>query len=523
MKRTISLWLFLVMLATMLAAPAAAEERQKLTIYTPLGAKVSEVYTSWDDIACWQSIEEKLNVDIEFIHPAVGSESESFSLLLASGTLPDIIMGDWGNFQGAGANKAIADGIIIPLNDLLAEHAPDFTALLEENPDWKRQMSTDEGTIAFFPHIYETQFACTFIGFQIRQDWLDALGLEMPTTIDSWHEVLTAFKERDPNGNGLQDEIPFVPSPNHGKMNCWKVAFGLNSGNHGFYLDENQVVHHNYLSENYATYLETMAAWYAEGLIDPEYITNDRNMLNAKMTGNQGGATYAGYGMGFLGNWTNAARQAGDETYFLVGTPYPVNPDGVVRNNSGFTVGTGGFAISTDCKNPEVAVSVLNYIYSEEGSLIYNYGPESDVYTMVDGKPAYKPAAELIGDSGLPIDSVLLKAGGMACNGSVGIEPDAYQRMVVSTFPGQAIAAENYNIGDSSYLIPPVSQTADESDELSEIVTEMKTLMDEYEAKVIMGLESVEKLPEMLETVKKMGIERAIELKQAAVDRYFAR
>ena len=227
--------------------------------------------------------------------------------------------------------------------------------------------------------------------------------------------------------------------------------------------------------------------------------------------------------MGFLGNWTNAARQAGDETYFLVGTPYPVNPDGVVRNNSGFTVGTGGFAISTDCKNPEVAVSVLNYIYSEEGSLIYNYGPESDVYTMVDGKPAYKPAAELIGDSGLPIDSVLLKAGGMACNGSVGIEPDAYQRMVVSTFPGQAIAAENYNIGDSSYLIPPVSQTADESDELSEIVTEMKTLMDEYEAKVIMGLESVEKLPEMLETVKKMGIERAIELKQAAVDRYFAR
>ena len=523
MKKIVSLCLCLVLLLSMSAMTAMADGKQKLTIYTPLGAKVSEVYTSWNDIACWQYIEDKLNIDIEFIHPAVGSESESFSLMLTGNKLPDIIMGDWGNFQGAGANKAIADGIIIPLNDLIPQYAPDFAKLLEEHPDWKLQMSTDEGVISFFPHIYETQFACTFIGFQIRQDWLDALDLKMPTTIDEWHNVLTAFKEKDPNGNGLQDEIPFVPSPNHGKLDCWKVAFGLNNGNDGFYLDADKKVHHNYLSENYVQYLNTMAAWYAEGLIDIEYITNDRNMLNAKMTGNLGGATYAGYGMGFLGNWTNAARQAGDETFFLVGTPYPVNPDGVVRNTSGFTVATGGLAISTDCENVELALSVLNYIYSDEGSLIFNYGPDSDVYTIVDGKPAYKPAAELIGDSGLPIDSVLLKAGGMACNGSTGIEPDAYQRMVVSTFPGQAIAAENYNIGDSSYLIPPVSQTADESDELSEIVTEMKTLMSEYETKVIMGLASIDKLPEMLETVKSMGIERAIELKQAAVDRYFAR
>ncbi|GHU75342.1 sugar ABC transporter permease [Clostridia bacterium] len=525
MKRIASAVVCLVLLAAIMLTGSAAlgEGKPKLTVWTGLGSKVSEVYTTWNDIACWQYIQEKFNTEIEFIHPAVGSEAESFSLMLASGTLPDVINGGWGTFQGAGANKAIADGIIIPLNNLLATDAPDFTTLLEEHPDWKYQMSTDEGTIAYFPHIYETQFACTFEGFQIRQDWLSALGLDMPATIEEWHDVLTAFRDGDPNGNGEKDELAFVPSPNHNQIRSWRIPFGLNPYSEGFYLNPERQVMHTYLSDEYANYLRTMAAWYAEGLIDPEYITNDRNMLTAKMTDNLAGATYAGYGMGFLGNWTNAMKSVGDESFFLVGAPYPVGPDGIVRNKSGFTVGTGGFAISTDCANPNLAVQILNYVFSEEGGLIYNFGPGSDVYTLVDGKPVYKSSAELIGGSGLPVDSVLLKAGGMACNGSLGIEPDAYQRMVVSTFEGQSIAAVNYNIGDSSYLIPPISQTAEESDELSEIVIEITTLMDEYETKVIMGLESIDKLPDMLKTLEGMNIQRAIELKQLAVDRYFAR
>ena len=522
MKKHISWLLLLVLLLNCVAVVPASAETPKLTFFTALGGKVSEQLTSWNDIACWPYIEEKLNVDIEFQHPAVGSESESFSLMLTQSVLPDIISGEWRTFQGVGAQKAIDDGLIIPLNDLLEEHAPNFMKLMEDNPEWKRQATTDEGVFYGFPYIYQSRLANSFVGFQIRQDWLDKLDLTMPANIDEWYSVLKAFKENDLNGNGEADEIPFAPSPNHNRISAFKLAYGLSPYFNGFYLDKNGKVQHTYLAEEYASYLKTMAAWYAEGLIDPEYITLDRNMLTSKMTSNLVGSTYAGYGMGFLGNWTSIMRNAGDEDYFLVGSVFPETADGVAHGYSDLYVTPSFYAISADCKNPELAVQLFDYLYSPEGHYVINFGPDETVYEVVDGKAVYKDSALIIGNTGLPIDGVLVQQG-MACNGGPFVQDEAYARLVVSTYEGQAIAAENYMKADIDWMIPAISHSSEESSELSTIITDMETLMNEFETKVIMGLDSVDNLPAMLENVKSMGIERAIELKQNAVDRYFSR
>lgn len=505
------------------SSASAENERIKLTFWTGLGNKVAEQLKTWDEIECWKEIENKFNVDFEFIHPPVGQETENFNLMIATNTLPDIINSGWRDFQGGGPNKAIKDGIILDLTSLMQEHAPNYMALLKENPEWKRQAVTDEGVYYNFPYIFQSRLANSFIGFQIRQDWLDKLNLKMPENIDDWYKVLTAFKNGDPNGNGKNDEIPFVPSKSHNSLRHFKMAFGLSEYFDGFFLDKDKKVQYSYLQPQYKDYLQTMKKWYAEGLIDPEYISIDNKVLTSKMTSDQVGATYAGYGMGFLGNWTSIMKnEKKDENFFLVGTPFPKAPDGNAYGFSDTFVTGSGAAISTSCKNQERAVEILDYLYSPEGHLLVNFGTPDKVYSMVDGKPEYKKDELLKQEPGLSIDSILVKYG-MACQGGPFVQDEAYSRMVASTYLGQKIAAENYMKASIDWMIPPVTPTMSETSELSAIINDAKTLMEEYEAKVIMGIESIDKLPVMVDNLQKLKIQRAIDIKQQAVDRYYKR
>lgn len=107
-----------------------------------------------------------------------------------------------------------ADGIIIELNDVIDQYMPNYKKLLEENPQVAKTLMDDEGRYLYFtpinPLVTDLEKASvTWWGLMMRKDWLENVGMEAPTTIDEWYDVLTAFKEGDPNGNSEQDEIPF--------------------------------------------------------------------------------------------------------------------------------------------------------------------------------------------------------------------------------------------------------------------------------------------------------------------------
>src|SRR5690606_27116471 len=138
-------------------------------------------------------------------------ETDQFSLMFSSGDLPDIVETGWlGTHVPGGPDNAIKDGRILRLNELIEEHAPNLTRVLDENPEWRKMITSDEGNIYTFPFLRGGDLLLTVHGLALRQDWLDKLELDMPTTLDEWEEVLTAFKEQDPNGNGEADEIPFL-------------------------------------------------------------------------------------------------------------------------------------------------------------------------------------------------------------------------------------------------------------------------------------------------------------------------
>ena len=107
---------------------------------------------------------------------------------------------------------------MIPLNDLIDQYGPNIKARLAENPQLKTQMTALDGNIYAIPSLDSAGISHGNVGAKLWMNlaWLDKLGLQMPTTTEEFKNVLVAFKTKDPNGNGLADEIPLT-----GAINTW--------------------------------------------------------------------------------------------------------------------------------------------------------------------------------------------------------------------------------------------------------------------------------------------------------------
>ncbi|MBQ3168651.1 MAG: extracellular solute-binding protein, partial [Clostridia bacterium] len=220
MKKMLTALMALILVLAMAGSAVAefelpiVEEPVTLTVFMETDVKWSATKNSVAEVGSYQTIMEKTGVNLEFNHPAAGQQADQFNLMIASNNLPDIIYYNWASVSG-GPAKYIEDGTILALNDYLEDWAPNFLAYMEKYPDIRKQTVLDDGTYYMLPMIRldeETGAGTWFktAGFMIRQDWLTALDLEMPTTISELHDVLVAFRDNDPNGNGEADELPFA-------------------------------------------------------------------------------------------------------------------------------------------------------------------------------------------------------------------------------------------------------------------------------------------------------------------------
>lgn len=455
-------------------------------------------------------------VDIEFLHPPTGQIKEQFSLILADGNLPDMMEYNWLTDYPGGPEKAIKDGVIIPLNDVFAEYCPNITKYLAENPDVDRMIKTDDGNYYAFPFVRGDTNLCNTIGLMLRGDWLEELNMEVPTTIDEWHEVLTAFKEK----KGAT--APYCPEYTRlDLMNAdpFMAAFGISKN---FYLDENGNVQYGGIQEGYKEYLTTMAQWYKEGLIDTDLATLKYDQVNAKMTNGNAGATL-GYAGSYMGTWINAAK-ATNPGYDLVPAPFPVLEKGT-KPEYGFKdtlySGRASTAITTSCKNVERAARLLDYAYGEEGHMLFNFGVEDKSYTMVNGEPVYTDWI-LKNPDGWPVAQAM--SAYIRGNNNGPFVQDSRYLFQYFTLDSQKAAIKVW--GDSNaekHMIPPITSTSDESKEMSSMINEITTYRDEMALKFIFGTESLDNFDDYVENIKNMGLDRILEIQNSALGRYNAR
>lgn len=344
----------------------------EISYFQLLGPRAATVMKSYSEMYQYQVIEQKFNVKFKFLHPPQGLEQEQFNLMIASKQLLDIISWDWTEVPG-GPGKLIREGIILKLNDIFNKYAPNISKVLAANPEARRQSMLDDGTFYMFPMLRLSENVRVNGGPAIRQDWLDRLGLKRPETIDEWYTVLKAFKEKDANGNGdPNDEIPIVSEGDQFLRMIFVVGWRVTNN---FFIKKDGTIGWGPIEPEYKDFLATMAKWYKEGLIDPDYITTDVKNFDAKVTSNRGGAFFA-WMNGRLGRFNTLMRK-NNPSFDLRATIWPKTNEGISYTANpamAWMIEGPGAAITTANKKVELTAKILDYGYSDEGILLFNFG-----------------------------------------------------------------------------------------------------------------------------------------------------
>ncbi|MFY9425833.1 MAG: extracellular solute-binding protein [Caldicoprobacterales bacterium] len=471
------------------------------TYWVPMHSQAVKILENYGENEVYKKLEEITGVKIEFLHPASGQETEQLNLMIASKDLPDII--ESFSYTG-GLDKAIEDNVIISLNDLM-EHAPNYQKLRESHEDIAAETMTDNGNIAAFYCIQNVEEP-PWLGGMIRKDYLDELGLDIPKTIADWENVLKAFKDK-----GI--EVPL-----HYNIDSWQfTSSGLFVSAYGigpeFYNDNGQVKF-GPIEPGYKDFITLMAKWYEEGLLDQDFASRDDNNTESMIL-NGDIAAWAGAYESF--DYYENLAKPNNPDFKLAPVPSPSLNEGETvefRQKNYFNKGTTA-VITTACENPEEAVKWFDYHYSDEGSMLFNWGIEGVSYEMVDGEPKF---TDLMTNNPDGLSYITL-----AHKYKLHMGPYLrdYEAFVMTDTIYEAM--DVWGEAGSAQVIPMITMTLEENKEYSSIMSDINTYIQENRIKFIMGIEPMENFDKFVEQIKSMNIERAIAIQQAALDRYMSR
>ena len=317
---------------------------------------------------------------------ATANSHEAFNLMIASGSLPDIVAG---NDLRQDFVRYGLEGAFLPLNRLIDQHAPHLKRFLADNPEIRKAISAPDGNIYWIPYVPDGKFAR---GWFIRYDWLEKLGLAPPQTVDELHLVLKAFRERDPNGNGQKDEAPLFFREPFSELQrlvtFWDGRSSGSDGAHDFYIENNKV-RHPYADENYRVGIRNIARWYAEGLIDKEVFTRGPRAREQLLGNNQGGMTHDWFASTASYN-TNLRDKVPGIKFWPIEPPASASGRRIAENRRA-RLRPDGWAITTANKHPIQSIMLFDFYFSPEGRRLSNFGIAGTHYDLVDGRPQFKP------------------------------------------------------------------------------------------------------------------------------------
>ena len=220
--------------------------------------------TELPDNAAFQKMAELTNVSWEVTSCSATDLQEQRGVVLNTGDYQDVLYK-----SGIGSDdiaKYGMEGILLPLEDLIQENMPNLKAVLDERNAWNEIASAD-GHIYSLPFIDQPGLQNILMWINVR--WLDKVGMEEPNSWETLYEVLKAFKEKDPNGNGEADEIPYVA--NTALLPFYLFGYDLPVDMNSFCAvnDEDEIVY-SMANDDWYDYLYWMHKFYEEGLMNDD-------------------------------------------------------------------------------------------------------------------------------------------------------------------------------------------------------------------------------------------------------------
>ena len=480
---------------TFTSYPMDVPEDVTITWFTFQEFGMDPTLASWRDSPFLIGLNEQLGVNIEWVFPVAGADPVAgFQLLIAAGDLPDIIHGA---HIAMDAERLIDEGVIRDLTPWM-QYAPNYHAFLHDNIARLRAFRTDSGRYYGFGFFREDGgWAASFQGPLVRQDWLDQLGLPVPTTIGCWDYTLRAFHDEF---NGATLQIPWGRFNGPGFL---AGAFGAfaSTGYRLFLCPQTDTIQLAQVLPEWRDYITHMNMWWNEGLIDQDLLTATDATVRTNMLNNEGGLSFSAQSQITL--WTLDAEELNTGAVW-VAAPFPTGNDGtltMVYGGPGIIPGsTSSITHSVSDDRMEIAMRILDFAFSPEGFLYWNFGTEGVSWNMVNGEPVF---SDLLRNDPDGIAHSMLQHVGTVWH-APGIQ--ATQVVVQRNHPA-AIAATNLwwettgHIAVQYPLPPGMFLNAAEASRAEELRSPIQTHVNEMTVRFLTGGEPIENFDSFVATI----------------------
>lgn len=509
-----------------------ASEKKTLRVMIPSSPNVQD-FTS-NEFTAW--LEERTNVHIEWevlpLDPD-GTANTALNVRLASGDYSEVLL----NFSPTPSVLQLygEQGVFKPLNDYIDNLAVYSKAAFEQYPLAMRASTATDGNIYSLPQINDC-FHCSMAQkLWINQQWLDTLGVEAPTTTDQFAEVLRAFKNNDPNGNGNADELPLTGSTLlwHGRPEEYFAnAFLYHPGVELRLTVVDGKVTPIYTQDGWRETIKFLAGLFAEGLIDTEIFTRDRDQARAVGDGNGGpdmiaGAVAAGW-WGEFTTYTSGAEGPWQQYTALA----PLEGPGGVRYagyNPYIAANIGRFIITDKCADPELAFTWADSLMEIEATTRSIHGVKdrdwawaSEGEKGINGEQAIWRSITNIAN--VPSQNAHWSQAGPSFRsnayrlGEYVPEEDAPRHVEVILYNQTKDKYEPYKQPDEMTL-PPLYFGEEASQFIAELQPTIKAAVDEFLAQCVTGQQDVEQGWEgYLSSLESMGLQQFVAYHQEAFD-----
>lgn len=383
MKKLLVLVLAVAMLGTMCSF-ALAEDKDVPVIRALWTKQATSMPVA--EMKVVKDVEKLCGIKFDVVEVPEEGSGEKINLMISSGDLPDMFM------EGIDTKMVINyqdQGVFLPITKYVNEETmPNFYKILTDNPEYYAALYAPDGEIWGFPRIEEMYgLVCNQGILSINQKWLKELGLEVPTTIDEFEQCLIAFRDNDCNGNGdATDEIPFVFRVGSSGIGSWRNnqsigqfmgCFGQADTGDRLALDKDGKVICTATTEAYKEGLKWFNKLNDEGLLWSDFALNDE--------------------AGLMSVLNNDVPKVGAVVYFSItdllgpvrradytAVPYLKGPGGEYgcKDNISEMHSTVLGAVTTACKDPELACRVADAFYDPQRSVETNWGDLGGYYEL---------------------------------------------------------------------------------------------------------------------------------------------
>ncbi len=470
------------------------DSEEPTTIRIMLGDHVQSPMSM--DIMSFKELGKRLNININFEIIPSSELTTKIDLALASQDYPDL-MRTGNNFY-----EYCDAGVFVDLTPYMDNELADYYKAYEaEGPTQLKNIMTDEGK---FWALYKMEECPYRIVYYINQDWLDELGLATPHTLDELTDTLYAFKDAHPDG------IPWAQGPWVGQESIMYGVFGTSNG---WY--QPKVGEYRYGPVDDADKMYDYLSWFnqmwEDGILDPDVLTRDDDSGSALMASGNAGF--------FVGPGDNAALWGKGGTDGVNFTSVGI----IVKDGVAPIVGEQGrasnaFCIPTKAKAPlEKILEMCNYMFTEDGIILFNYGIEGETFEYVDGKPQFT--------------DVIMNHELGAVNGrrQYGLNPNPF--LAVSYEQGwldiglegdvKAFAEVEPYLTPSN---PALTATTEEQDATSTIITDINKYVGDSLIKFMFGEMDLEtQWDEFQQKIQEMGFAEYAAARQAQYERWMNR